>query len=606
MVRGRMGRRVSTANPGVSPQEMARMEERVKEMSEALAGVRARKTEAEDELLREERDLAGIRPQKQRVEMEMKALKDGLKKSEQNIRSQEEKVRRAAQDAGETEEKQAVVDEAKRAYEEVKAASDELREEVRQIDEAIKEISDRHVGLTKKSLEANKSEVKKAEKAIIQANAAATKAEREIDKCTEKIEGFNQEMEEAKEELDRIKAEMGEIEEIATKVLYDQKQLKKDKEAILTEIEELLESRKGMDEEAQNLEKRDLELKTAVEEKKKLVVDLDKQAKKWHKDFKNLKLHDLRVFKNLKPRSAHRRTPRGGDRDGGASPMEENDPDLIASTSSEAEELRDNSGGEGSDIDADSDVDDVEDTDGKLTPKLYSDEEIDRKVESEEWTLEGLHYLVTAAETALSGRGRPNLRAIEDFKKKELKYLSCVSELDVVTKRRDAHRDRYEELKKMRMNEFMTGFGVISTRLKEMYQMITLGGDAELELVDTMDPFSEGIQFSVRPPKKSWKQISNLSGGEKTLSSLALVFALHHFKPTPLYVMDEIDAALDFKNVSIVANYIKERTKNGQFIIISLRNNMFELADRLVGIYKTYNCTKHTVINPEKITCGAA
>lgn len=57
--------------------------------------------------------------------------------------------------------------------------------------------------------------------------------------------------------------------------------------------------------------------------------------------------------------------------------------------------------------------------------------------------------------------------------------------------------------------------------------------------------------FSVRPPKKSWKHIANLSGGEKTLSSLSLVFALHHYKPTPLYVMDEIDAALDFKNVSI-------------------------------------------------------
>lgn len=65
--------------------------------------------------------------------------------------------------------------------------------------------------------------------------------------------------------------------------------------------------------------------------------------------------------------------------------------------------------------------------------------------------------------------------------------------------------------------------------------------------------------FSVRPPKKSWKHISNLSGGEKTLSSLALVFALHYYKPSPLYVMDEIDAALDFKNVSIVGNYIKVR-----------------------------------------------
>jgi len=122
--------------------------------------------------------------------------------------------------------------------------------------------------------------------------------------------------------------------------------------------------------------------------------------------------------------------------------------------------------------------------------------------------------------------------------------------------------------------------------------MITLGGNAELELVDSMDPFSEGIIFSVMPPKKSWRNISNLSGGEKTLSSLALVFALHAYKvgrthklrlyllrliyafyaqPTPLYFMDEIDAALDFRNVSIVANYIKDRTKNAQFIIISLR-----------------------------------
>ena len=65
--------------------------------------------------------------------------------------------------------------------------------------------------------------------------------------------------------------------------------------------------------------------------------------------------------------------------------------------------------------------------------------------------------------------------------------------------------------------------------------------------------------------------------------------------------MDEIDAALDFKNVSIVANYIKERTKNAQFIIISLRSNMFELADRLVGIYKTYNCTKTVTVNPKKL-----
>jgi hypothetical protein len=76
-------------------------------------------------------------------------------------------------------------------------------------------------------------------------------------------------------------------------------------------------------------------------------------------------------------------------------------------------------------------------------------------------------------------------------------------------------------------------------------------------------------------------------------------------QPTPLYVMDEIDAALDFKNVSIVANYIKERTKNAQFVIISLRNNMFELADRLIGIYKTHDVTKCVAINPKELVVPA-
>ena len=126
--------------------------------------------------------------------------------------------------------------------------------------------------------------------------------------------------------------------------------------------------------------------------------------------------------------------------------------------------------------------------------------------------------------------------------------------------------------------------------------------------------------------------MSKLSGGEKTLSSLSLIFALHIFKPSPLYCMDEIDAALDYKNVAIVGKYIKEgvckrhvsvadskgskadghdsqspskalkdaaqMARNSQFIIISLRNNMFELADKLVGIYKTHDVTQTITINP--------
>lgn len=178
------------------------------------------------------------------------------------------------------------------------------------------------------------------------------------------------------------------------------------------------------------------------------------------------------------------------------------------------------------------------------------------------------------------------LSVLAEYRRRVNEYTTRLEDLNESLERRDSAKKRTDDLRRMRLEGFMEGFSTISLRLKEMYQIITMGGNAELELVDSLDPFSEGILFSVMPPKKSWKNIGNLSGGEKTLSSLALVFALHHYKPTPLYVMDEIDAALDFRNVSIVAAYIRERTKNAQFIVISLRNNMFELASRLVGVYK--------------------
>ncbi|KAI1139430.1 nuclear condensin complex subunit Smc4 [Hypoxylon sp. FL0543] len=198
-----------------------------------------------------------------------------------------------------------------------------------------------------------------------------------------------------------------------------------------------------------------------------------------------------------------------------------------------------------------------------------------------------------------------DVSVLSEYRRRVEEHAARSSDLASAVQQRDAAKKRCDDLRRLRLEGFMEGFSTISLRLKEMYQMITMGGNAELELVDSLDPFSEGILFSVMPPKKSWKNISNLSGGEKTLSSLALVFALHHYKPTPLYVMDEIDAALDFRNVSIVANYIKERTKNAQFVVISLRNNMFELAARLVGVYKVNHMTKSvTIENRDYITRG--
>jgi len=194
----------------------------------------------------------------------------------------------------------------------------------------------------------------------------------------------------------------------------------------------------------------------------------------------------------------------------------------------------------------------------------------------------------------------PNMQSINEWKVKEREVNKWSRYLEKIRLKREENREELALKVQKRLDKFNQAFNQINQELKTMYRTLTVGGDAELNMVDRLDPFAEGVEFTVRPPKKSWKVISNLSGGEKTLSSMSLVFALHKFKPTPLYVMDEIDAALDYKNVSIVADYIKKCTKNAQFIIISLRSNMFEQANWLTGIYKTHDASKSITVDPKQ------
>ena len=223
----------------------------------------------------------------------------------------------------------------------------------------------------------------------------------------------------------------------------------------------------------------------------------------------------------------------------------------------------------------------------------YEPEEVNKFIEQ----TKDIEYLLSLYESQIKNM-KPNMQAIIEYKNTLITLREREKDLINTIEKLQKANDIYTNVKQRRQNEFMEGFNIINSKLIEMYRLLTKGGDAELELADSLDPFNEGITFSVRPNKKSWKSMSNLSGGEKTLSSLSLIFALHHYKPSPLYVMDEIDAALDFRNVSVIADYIKERTKDSQFMIISLRNQMFENANELIGIYKTFDITKVVIFNP--------
>ena len=104
---------------------------------------------------------------------------------------------------------------------------------------------------------------------------------------------------------------------------------------------------------------------------------------------------------------------------------------------------------------------------------------------------------------------------------------------------------------------------------------------------DSDEPYLDGIKYHAMPPLKRFRDMEHLSGGEKTMAALALLFAIHSYQPSPFFVLDEVDAALDNANVAKIANYIREHAGPGmQFIVISLKTGLFQGSEALVGIHR--------------------
>jgi len=121
----------------------------------------------------------------------------------------------------------------------------------------------------------------------------------------------------------------------------------------------------------------------------------------------------------------------------------------------------------------------------------------------------------------------------------------------------------------------------------QKFRCSPLGGNAYLTLDDTEEPFKGGMKFNAMPPMKRFRDMYQLSGGEKTVASLALLFAIHSYHPAPFFVMDEVDAALDNINLRKVCNYIQQRSQvDFQCIVISLKDMFYERSQSLVGICK--------------------
>ncbi|KAL7300693.1 hypothetical protein TKK_0006673 [Trichogramma kaykai] len=180
----------------------------------------------------------------------------------------------------------------------------------------------------------------------------------------------------------------------------------------------------------------------------------------------------------------------------------------------------------------------------------------------------------------------PNMKAIQKLYLAKEKLQETNEEFEQLRKKAKKAKTQFEKVKKERYDRFTTCFEHVSNEIDAIYKALAKNQSAQAFLgpENPEEPYLDGINYNCVAPGKRFQPMSNLSGGEKTVAALALLFAIHSYQPAPFFVLDEIDAALDNTNIGKVASYIRDKTNSLQTIVISLKEEFYSHADALIGI----------------------
>ena len=180
--------------------------------------------------------------------------------------------------------------------------------------------------------------------------------------------------------------------------------------------------------------------------------------------------------------------------------------------------------------------------------------------------------------------GDVNVNAIEDYKNLMERFTFMKTQHDDLVEAEKTLEGIIEELDTAMRKQFTEKFAEISHEFDKVFKELFGGGKGTLELTEDEDILEAGIRIIAQPPGKKLQNMMQLSGGEKALSAISLLFAIQNLKPSPFCLLDEIEAALDDSNVGRFAKYLHKLTKNTQFIVITHRRGTMEQVDRLYGI----------------------
>jgi len=213
-------------------------------------------------------------------------------------------------------------------------------------------------------------------------------------------------------------------------------------------------------------------------------------------------------------------------------------------------------------------------------------------------TLSEIEGKIADADGALRKIGAVNMLAIEEYEKVQRQVDERTERKETLSSERTNIIDRIQKYEQMKFEAFMTAFKAIDANFREIFARLT-SGSGHLVLENEEDPFAGGLTFAVQPRDKKVHLLNSLSGGEKSLTTLAFIFSIQQHIPAPFYAFDEVDMSLDGSNVDRIATMIKELAPSSQFVIVSLRKPMITEAERIMGV--TIRPDKSTLVTGVKV-----
>ena len=184
----------------------------------------------------------------------------------------------------------------------------------------------------------------------------------------------------------------------------------------------------------------------------------------------------------------------------------------------------------------------------------------------------------------ITGLGYVNINAIEEYKSEGARYEEMNTQIEDLKKAEEDAVAIIKDLSNEMLTQFNTEFVKIQENFTKVFKELFGGGNARLELLPSEDPLTAGVEIVAQPPGKVLSNITLLSGGEKTMTAIAILFAILKLKPMPFCFLDEIEAALDDANIDRYANYLKRFSNDTQFIVITHRKPTMEVVDSLYGV----------------------